>query len=82
MKQLNAYDCLFRNGVDVYFSGEQPGDSADPRCGQVEDAYTGWLEDQPTPPCDEDRKWRMTSLVEKFFPEIEHYVVDVFHKQP
>lgn len=79
--QLNAFDCRFRNGVDIYFSGEQPGDSADPRCCQAEDEYIGWLDDNPNA-SNEDRLWRMERIVAKHFPEVEDYKVAVLNEQP
>ena len=89
MKQplLTALDCRFNNGVNVYFVGEQPGDSAEPLCTVIEDEYIEWLENyrykNPTEmPSDEDCVWFMRRLIDRHLPDAEINTVAVLHRQP
>ena len=65
------------SGIDVYFRGEQPGDSADPRCSELEDKVIGYIDNHwdkgyPTP-SNEDLLWFMTVHTDRIFSEIEEH---------
>ena len=85
--KLTALDCRFDNSVNVYFVGEQPGDSAEPLCNVIEDEYIGWLEDYrfkyPNEmPSDEDCVHFMRRMIRRHLPEAEINTVAVLHRQP
>lgn len=89
MKQelLTALDCRFDNSVNVYFVGEQPGDSAEPLCNVIEDDYIEWLENyrDKNPgemPSDEDCVHFMRQMIRRHLPDVEINTVAVLHRQP
>lgn len=82
-KLLLALDCPYNNSVNVYFLGETTGESKDPRCNEVEQAYIGWLDDRGCEDLtDEERINRMSWLVGWMMPDVNDVSIRVHHVAP
>lgn len=71
MPKLNICYHPDRNGCDVYYPGEEPGSSSEPRASEIEDTVMEWAEFSSDINDTEYVKWAITRMAKHIVPSVE-----------